>query len=106
MAPTHAHTRCAQQQFAAVRLFAHADHGCHDIEVKDDDGKKRISGTHGSPSKEDVTIPWIAFGAGVKPHYTITAPVVQYDTAATALWLLGVPLPEHFWGRPVVSAFQ
>ncbi len=83
-----------------------ADHGCHDIEVKDDDGKKRISGTHGSPSKEDVTIPWIAFGAGVKPHYTITAPVVQYDTAATALWLLGVPLPEHFWGRPVVSAFQ
>ena len=36
----------------------------------------------------------------------ITAAVVQYDTAATALWLLNVPLPENFWGRPVTSAFQ
>ncbi len=25
---------------------------------------------------------------------------------ATALWLLGVPLPESFWGRPVTSAFE
>jgi len=31
---------------------------------------------------------------------------VQYDTAATALWLLQVPLPESFWGRPVTSAFE
>ena len=28
------------------------------------------------------------------------------DTAATALWLLNVPLPENFWGRPVTSAFR
>ncbi|WP_052573677.1 alkaline phosphatase family protein [Haloferula sp. BvORR071] len=79
-----------------------ADHGCHDI--KDSNGITR--GTHGSSSPEDVTIPWIAWGKGVKPGKTITAPVVQYDTAATALWLLGVPLPEGFWGRPVSSAFE
>ncbi len=78
-----------------------ADHGSHDI--KDKDGKVR--GTHGDPISADVTIPWVAWGPGVKPGCTITAPVVQYDTAATALWLLAVPLPEHFWGRPTVSAF-
>lgn len=79
-----------------------ADHGGHDI--KDKQGNTR--GTHGDPTPDDVTIPWIAWGSGVKPRFTITAPVVQYDTAATALWLLGVPLPEHFWGRPVTSAFN
>ncbi|MGC4017231.1 MAG: alkaline phosphatase family protein [Luteolibacter sp.] len=78
-----------------------ADHGCHDI--KDKNGITR--GTHGSSSPEDVTIPWVIWGKGVKPGYTITAPVVQYDTAATALWLLGQPVPESFWGRPVSSAF-
>jgi len=27
------------------------------------------------------------------------------DTAATALWLLGIPIPADFDGRPVVEAF-
>ncbi len=79
-----------------------ADHGSHDF--KDKDGNTR--GTHGSADTSDVTIPWIVWGKGVKKDYTITAPVVQYDTAATALWLLRVPLPENFWGRPVTSAFK
>ncbi|HEY8991979.1 MAG TPA: alkaline phosphatase, partial [Luteolibacter sp.] len=79
-----------------------ADHGCHDI--KDKEGKTR--GTHGDATADDVTIPWVAWGKGVKPGFTVTSPVVQYDTAATALWLLGVPVPESFWGRPVTSAFQ
>lgn len=79
-----------------------ADHGSHDIKNKE--GK--TVGTHGSAETADVTIPWIAWGKGVKKDFTITAPVVQYDTAATALWLLNVPLPESFWGRPVTSAFK
>lgn len=79
-----------------------ADHGCHDI--KDKNGITR--GTHGDPTTDDVTIPWVAWGKGVRPGFTITTPVVQYDTAATALWLLGVPVPESFWGRPVTKAFQ
>ncbi len=69
-----------------------ADHGGH-------------AKTHGSDSPEDMTIPWIAFGAGVKRGTKITAPVTTYDTAATALWLLGVPIPADWDGKPVKSAF-
>lgn len=88
-----------------------ADHGGHDrtaeeLEKMSKAGVPQQPGTHGSSSPEDVTIPWIAWGAGVRKDYTITAPVVIYDTAATALWLLGVPIPEGFWGRPVTSAFD
>jgi predicted AlkP superfamily pyrophosphatase or phosphodiesterase len=69
-----------------------ADHGGH-------------ARTHGSLRPEDVTVPWIAWGAGVKQGQ-IQGPVVTYDTAATALWLLGLPVPESMQGRPVKSAFQ
>lgn len=79
-----------------------ADHGSHN--TKNKEGK--TVGAHGSAETDDVKIPWVAWGKGVKKDFTITAPVVQYDTAATALWLLNVPLPEHFWGRPVTSAFK
>lgn len=79
-----------------------ADHGSHDITNKD--GK--TVGTHDTAETADVKIPWVAWGKGVKKNFTVTAPVVQYDTAATALWLLNVPLPEYFWGRPVTSAFE
>lgn len=70
-----------------------ADHGGHDK-------------NHGTSASEDMTIPWIAWGAGVRRGYTITAPITTYDTAATALWLLDVPIPEDWDGKPVTSAFS
>ncbi len=79
-----------------------ADHGSHDTTDK----KGKVAGTHGSAETSDVVIPWVAWGKGVKKNYTITAPIIQYDTAATTLWLLDVPLPESFWGRPAASAFD
>ncbi len=79
-----------------------ADHGSHDIV----DSRGITRGTHGSSLPEDVEIPWIAWGKPVKSGSEIKAPVLQYDTAATALWLLGIPVPEGFWGRPVTSAFE
>ena len=69
-----------------------ADHGGH-------------AKTHGTASDEDTLIPWIAWGVGVKKNFSITAPVMTYDSAATALWALGIPLPAEFDGKPVVSAF-
>ena len=74
-------------------VIVSADHGGHDK-------------THGSNSPEDMTIPWIAWGAGVAKGFTITAPVTTYDTAATALWLLGIAIPADWDGKPVETAFQ
>lgn len=79
-----------------------ADHGSHD--TKNKEGK--TVGSHGDARPEDVTIPWIVWGKGVKKDFEIQAPIVTYDTAATALWLLHIPVPEGFWGRPITSAFQ
>ncbi len=74
-------------------VIVSADHGGHEK-------------THGSKSPEDMIIPWIVWGKGVKNGFTITAPVTTYDTAATALWLLNVPIPADWDGKPVVSAFE
>lgn len=70
-----------------------ADHGGHDK-------------THGSRSPEDMTIPWIVWGDGVKQGFKIAEPVTTYDTSATALWLLDVPIPKEFDGKPIKSAFN
>lgn len=70
-----------------------ADHGGHDR-------------THGSNTPDDMNIPWIAWGRGVKKNFTITGRVTTFDTAATALWLLDRPIPAGFDGRPVTSAFE
>ncbi len=69
-----------------------ADHGGHDK-------------THGDNIPDDMLIPWVAWGKGVKAGQVISTSVTTFDTAATALWLLGVPVPEGFDGKPVVSAF-
>jgi len=83
-------------------LILTADHGSHDVKGKN--GK--ISGAHGGADSADVRIPWVAWGRSVKKGFIIETPVVQYDTAATALWLLGISVPDSFWGRPVKSAFE
>lgn len=68
-----------------------ADHGGHDT-------------THGYSLPEDMTIPWIAFGAGVQPA-ELTSPVNTVDTAATAAFALGLSIPPEWDGVPVYEAF-
>jgi predicted AlkP superfamily pyrophosphatase or phosphodiesterase len=70
-----------------------ADHGGHEK-------------THGTKSPEDMTIPWIAWGRGIKPATTIHGAVTTYDTAATALWLLNIPRPANMDGKPVTEIFS
>lgn len=74
-------------------IIISADHGGHDK-------------THGTNAPEDMNIPWIASGKGVKKNFIITQPVTTFDTTATALWLLGVPLPAELDGKPVIEAFE
>jgi predicted AlkP superfamily pyrophosphatase or phosphodiesterase len=73
-------------------LILTADHG----------GRGR---SHGSPTAVDVNIPWIAWGRGVVGGLHLAGGIRTTDTAATALWLLGVPVPDWMTGRPVVEAF-
>ena len=73
-------------------LMLTADHGGH-------------AKTHGSSHLNDVLIPWIAWGKGVRPSMRLSTPIRTMDTAASALWLLGVRVPEVWSGRPVVDAF-
>jgi predicted AlkP superfamily pyrophosphatase or phosphodiesterase len=73
-------------------LIVTADHGGHDR-------------NHGSDDPRDVTIPWIAWGRGVKPGALGTA-VQTMDTASTALWLLGLDPPSDWAGTPILDAFD
>jgi predicted AlkP superfamily pyrophosphatase or phosphodiesterase len=70
-----------------------ADHG------GDDDG-------HGLDTAAHRTIPWIAWGKGVSAGAALAESIETMDTAATALWLLGVPVPQGWDGRPVDTAFE
>jgi hypothetical protein len=55
--------------------------------------------------EEDRLIPWIAWGAGVRPGLHIRGAVSTMDTAATALWALGHKPPPGLTGHPVAEAF-
>lgn len=62
--------------------------------------------THGKNVPENMNIPWIAWGAGVKKGFEIKVPIITYDTTVTALWLLGVTPPSNLEGKAATSAFE
>jgi arylsulfatase A-like enzyme len=74
-------------------LIVTADHGGHDRD-------------HGSNDPRDVTIPWIAWGRGVRPGVLSEVTVRTMDTASTVLWLLGLEEPTDWVGAPLVQAFD
>jgi phosphopentomutase len=61
---------------------------------------------HGDDYPEDRTIPWLAVGPGVASDVTLTSHINTYDTAATALYALGLPIPECWDGQPILEIFQ
>ena len=73
-------------------LIITADHGGHGFK-------------HGDDSPLDRTIPWLAVGPGVPQGVTINRPVQTYDTAATVLYALDLPIPENWDGKPVLEIF-
>lgn len=76
---------------ADTLLIVTADHGGHQY-------------GHYTRLPVDMTIPWIVNGPGVRPG-ELTEPVSITDTAATAAWALGLPLPPEWDGLPVYEAF-
>ena len=78
---------------ATTLILVSADHG----------GK----GTkHGGSTMEEIEIPWIINGPGVKRGFNITDPVNTYDTAATLAFVLGLKQPNVWIAKPVLSAFE
>ena len=61
---------------------------------------------HGGMSPEEMTIPWVTWGAGVKRNHAIGSKITTYDTAATVLWLLDLPVPAGWDGKPVTEAYR
>ena len=74
-------------------LIVTADHGGHDRD-------------HGSSDPQDVTIPWIAWGKGVKQGALAASTIRTMDTASTVLWLLGLSAPSDWAGQPVMRAYE
>ncbi|MFN2564217.1 MAG: alkaline phosphatase family protein [Gemmatimonadaceae bacterium] len=93
---------------AVAALLAHADarfgRGAYTVILTADHGGH--GRTHGTEAWEDTTIPWIVWGKGVRAGATLPFGIRTTDTAATALWLLGVTVPPEWTGHPVKQAFD
>ncbi len=73
-------------------LLVQADHGGHDTD-------------HGTDMPEDMLIPWIINGAGIKNGYALQTEVNMRDTAPTIACLLGMEQPSEWEGQRIAEAF-
>lgn len=77
---------------ADTAVLIHSDHGGHDR-------------SHGTDSAQDMTIPWMAAGPGIRENFEIERRVSLLDTAPTITRILGVT-PSVVWeGRAVEEIF-
>jgi len=60
---------------------------------------------HGSISMNEMQIPWVIRGPGIKRNHEVTCSIMTFDTAATLAKLLGLTPPQVWIGRPVQEAF-
>ncbi|MDP1713164.1 MAG: alkaline phosphatase family protein [Anaerolineales bacterium] len=77
--------------YESTMIIVTSDHGGHET-------------THGTDLPEDMTIPWIISGPRIAPG-KLSTQVYTMDTAATAAFALGLPLPPEWDGTPVFEAF-
>jgi predicted AlkP superfamily pyrophosphatase or phosphodiesterase len=73
-------------------VLALSDHGGHER-------------THGTDCDEDMTIPWLLQGPGVREGHRLEAPVRIDDTCVTAARVLGLRRAPQWEGRVVEEAF-
>lgn len=60
--------------------------------------------SHGTEMEEDMRIPWLLAGPGVRRGHAITGEVRIYDTCVTLAHLLGLPPAPEWDGRVVEEA--
>ena len=96
-----------------LQAIAHADRcigmvlnalppNCTVLVTSDHGGHER---THGTDAPEDMTIPWMIAGPGIRRGHAIQVPVSLLDTAPTLARVLNVPVHPHWEGRAVDEAF-
>ena len=74
-------------------LIVHSDHGGHDR-------------MHGTDSPEDMTIPWMAYGKGIRTNYEIQAEVSLLNTAPTIARMLNIEAVQTWDGTILEEIFQ
>jgi predicted AlkP superfamily pyrophosphatase or phosphodiesterase len=60
--------------------------------------------THGTEHDDDMLIPWILHGPGVRAGHTIEGPVLIYDTCVTLGHILGLTPRPEWEGRAIKEA--
>ncbi len=65
-----------------------------------------INKGHGGTTDNEIDIPVVYYGKGVKKGYKIQQPVYQYDVAATIAFIFNLEVPYSWTSRPVKAAFQ
>jgi len=61
---------------------------------------------HGGQTIDEIEIPFILYGKGIKKGYLIRNKIYTYDNAATVATLLDIMQPYAWIGKPVISAFE
>ena len=61
---------------------------------------------HWSGAPEDVYIPWIVKGPGVRPGHALGADIHTFDTAATIAHVLGLQLTAQAQGHPILEPWD
>ncbi|TVQ66397.1 MAG: hypothetical protein EA360_06055 [Balneolaceae bacterium] len=61
---------------------------------------------HGGNTLDEMEIPFLVYGKGVKPNHLLRFPINVYDVAVTAVYALGLDIPYEWTGRPVKAAFE
>ena len=64
-----------------------------------------IGTIHGGYTMNEIQIPWIISGPGIRKNNEIKGTIMQYDTAATLAAILHVKPSDCWRGRPVAAAF-
>ncbi|PXV65115.1 type I phosphodiesterase/nucleotide pyrophosphatase [Dysgonomonas alginatilytica] len=60
---------------------------------------------HGGKTLQEVQVPFIISGAGIKKNHKITDTAIVYDTAATIAKILGMKQPQAWRGIPLQDVF-
>jgi predicted AlkP superfamily pyrophosphatase or phosphodiesterase len=74
-------------------VLLQSDHGGHDR-------------SHGTDSPEDMTIPWMVAGPGIRSGYDIQGAVSLLDTAPTLAAILGIQPHKDWEGSCITELFE